>query len=271
MSAPANPQIGDIWQNRIWDGKKWQCEFPLLLDAPRDGNLYGRLNGTWQQAVSADGGEIAALTIDGQLDTNTLATASDAAVGGNLGVGGSANVDGNIVGNNDIQAQGALLAGPNGSASGQPRIMVLAQPYSFGFWSDGDNLQFGYGDANGVLDSPVTNAMMFVQTNGDLIINGSLIQSSDARGKTAIEPADVGLDVLQRLVPKRFSRIKKLGQAKELGLIAQEVRECLPEAVHENNTTLGIDPMALIALLINSVKELAGRVEMLEGSDRPRR
>lgn len=55
------------------------------------------------------------------------------------------------------------------------------------------------------------------------------------------------------------------GKNREMGVIAQEVQAAFPDAVVENEEgILMVDYPALVAALIESVKELADRVEALE-------
>ena len=58
-----------------------------------------------------------------------------------------------------------------------------------------------------------------------------------------------------------------------LGLIAQEVREVVPEVVTETATkegetepTLGVEYQKLVPLLIETIKELEARIETLENA-----
>jgi hypothetical protein len=110
--------------------------------------------------------------------------------------------------------------------------------------------------------------------------------TSDQRLKQNIEPLTLGLDILEKLQPKKFS-FKDDPETLEYGLIAQEVREVLAELgindetnlvfedssdeqlarlpEGESGPVLGVEYMKLIPILINSVKELQARVEYLEG------
>ncbi|MDQ4040240.1 MAG: tail fiber domain-containing protein [Actinomycetota bacterium] len=55
------------------------------------------------------------------------------------------------------------------------------------------------------------------------------------------------------------------GKNREMGVIAQEVQAAFPDAVAESEDgVLMVDYPALVAALIESVKELADRVEALE-------
>jgi len=59
------------------------------------------------------------------------------------------------------------------------------------------------------------------------------------------------------------------GKNREMGVIAQEVQAAFPDAVAENDEgVLMVDYPALVAALIESVKELADRVEALESRSR---
>ena len=49
-----------------------------------------------------------------------------------------------------------------------------------------------------------------------------------------------------------------------LGLIAQEVRETLPEVVRENGDMLSLDYNGIVATLLGAVNELTERVKFLE-------
>jgi endosialidase-like protein len=58
------------------------------------------------------------------------------------------------------------------------------------------------------------------------------------------------------------------GRNKEMGVIAQEVQSAFPDAVVEDEKgVLMVDYPALVAALIEAVKELAERVETLETRD----
>jgi hypothetical protein len=49
-----------------------------------------------------------------------------------------------------------------------------------------------------------------------------------------------------------------------VGVIAQEMREVVPEVVRDNDGTLSVAYGNLVGVLIEAVKELADRVEELE-------
>jgi hypothetical protein len=112
-----------------------------------------------------------------------------------------------------------------------------------------------------------------------------LVTASDERLKQNIEPLTLGLNIIEKLEPKKFEFKDEPGTI-EYGLIAQEVREALNTLGITDNTNLvfedesegnlsrlpegetgpvlGVEYMKLIPILLNSVKELQARVEFLE-------
>jgi hypothetical protein len=99
-----------------------------------------------------------------------------------------------------------------------------------------------------------------VHVNGDLRVDGAAVFQtqpvvvSDARVKTDVAPLT---NALERLLKIRGCSYKKNGVA-EVGLIAQEVAEVLPEAVKEVDGTLAVAYDAVIALLVEALREMAG-------------
>jgi hypothetical protein len=111
------------------------------------------------------------------------------------------------------------------------------------------------------------------------------ISASDERLKKNIEPLTLGLNIIEKLNPKKFEFRDEPGTV-EYGLIAQEVRDVLNTLGITDNTNLvfedesegnlsrlpegetgpvlGVEYMKLIPILLNSVKELQARVETLE-------
>jgi hypothetical protein len=102
---------------------------------------------------------------------------------------------------------------------------------------------------------------------------------SDKRVKTNIRPYETGLQELLQIEPKVFDYNGKAGfDAKiknNIGIIAQEVKDIIPETVktyeaklnendEENTELYNFDGHALTFALINSVKELSAKIESLE-------
>ena len=220
--------------------------------------------------------------IGGQLTANEMLCNGDLTVEGGTDIGGglevqqyincgpeSANVpagqgsitciNANVNQNENIgvmnQTAGALFVLHGGS------INIMAggdfQMYSTETWQGpGPDLTF---NINGTGDIAKANNGYF----SGAVTASNITASSDRRSKTNIQPADEGLDVVRKIHARRFQR----GRGVELGLVAQDVQGVVPDAVRRispDNSQLGIDVMAMIALLVNSVNELAEAVAELQ-------
>ena len=116
----------------------------------------------------------------------------------------------------------------------------------------------------------------------DVRVDGVFITGSDQRRKTNIEEITGALATVKQLTGKKFNVINRLGDLdpnkgtkKQFGLIAQECKDIIPEAVkfypdedtpNENGwaSAYSIDYPNLTALLINAIKELSAEVETLK-------
>lgn len=98
--------------------------------------------------------------------------------------------------------------------------------------------------------------------------NGWLVNTaSDARLKTHIIDLSYGLKEVLQLRPVKYNWLdtKKRGAQDEIGLIAQEVRQVIPEVVGVNSDdTLSLDDPKLIPVLINAIKELKDELDQLK-------
>lgn len=91
--------------------------------------------------------------------------------------------------------------------------------------------------------------------------------TSDEQLKAAIKPLRRGLDELKRMPPREFVKFpdkNHMGTGREeVGFLAQEVREVLPEAVWENSDGyLAVSPGQILALLARAILELDGRMAL---------
>jgi len=117
---------------------------------------------------------------------------------------------------------------------------------------------------------------MRLEDDGDLHVDGDVIAFSttvsDARLKDDVQTIENATDKVNQLrgVSYTWNEGSRKGQ-REIGVIAQEVEEVVPEVVHEkklpfvgDETYKTVDYEKLVALLIESNKELTARVEQLE-------
>lgn len=93
-------------------------------------------------------------------------------------------------------------------------------------------------------------------------VNGA-IQTSDVRNKRDIRAMNEGLAVIEKLKPKSF----KMNDEEKIrhGMIAQEVRQILPELVYGNNEDgYGLNYADFVPFLIKGMQELSEKVAQLE-------
>ena len=108
--------------------------------------------------------------------------------------------------------------------------------------------------------------LMTLSGSGNLTIAGSLTQNSDRRIKDNIAPITDALSKTCALQGSTYTRTDK-GQDKDkvhAGLIAQDVEAVLPEAVGEIDGIKTIDYSSVIALLVESIKDLKSEVNDLK-------
>jgi hypothetical protein len=123
---------------------------------------------------------------------------------------------------------------------------------------------------------------LFYNNKGPLGGLGPYVNLSDLRSKQpdSIKPTHYGLDTILKLDPVEYVRRSK-GEAKpvkEIGFVAQELREVLPEAVRvvgielpdgsggidDDEPSLGVSAETIVAVLCAAVKELSARMKHLE-------
>jgi len=104
-----------------------------------------------------------------------------------------------------------------------------------------------------------------VSVTGDMTASGNVTAYSDITLKENIETIPNALDKVLNLRGVEFDRIDKEDNPHEIGVIAQEVEEVIPEVVLTN--TEGIKSVAygnLVGLLIESIKELKAEINDLK-------
>lgn len=88
---------------------------------------------------------------------------------------------------------------------------------------------------------------------------GTLVNASDVRIKENINTLSYGLNEIMNFTPVTFNWIDKnqFGDRKNIGFIAQEIQQQVPELVSENNDGfLGVDYAKITPIIVKAIQEL---------------
>ncbi|MGT2508200.1 tail fiber domain-containing protein [Cupriavidus basilensis] len=104
-----------------------------------------------------------------------------------------------------------------------------------------------------------------MRCNGALVATVNVTYTSDGRLKEDVKPIEQALSKVERMRGVSYVRNDLEDRRRFVGVIAQEMRSVLPEAVQEGSDGyLAVDYGALSPVLIEALKELAARVRQLE-------
>ena len=198
------------------------------------------------------GAQNAGICVTGIVETSSsLTTGGCACIGGTLTsgaatIGGEANVSGNIIGTND------LTIGGNVEVNTDKLIVTGTCTKTSNNACVGGTLTVGG-------NTDVTGCITATQ---DIIA----FSSSDKRFKDDLNKICNTKDILNGLTGYSFKWNETSGrEGNDLGIIAQDVKEVLPEIVQEREDGyLAVDYPKLIPVLIEEVKRLSDEVEKLK-------
>ena len=104
-------------------------------------------------------------------------------------------------------------------------------------------------------------------TAGSIYATANITAYSDIRFKVKIQTIDNALDKVGSLRGVTYNRIDLPGMPRHTGVIAQELKKVLPEAVEEHEGgVLSVAYGNVIGLLIEAIKELREEVRLLKGA-----
>jgi len=103
-----------------------------------------------------------------------------------------------------------------------------------------------------------------INLTGSLYAWGNVTAFSDERLKKNIKKIDSALEKVKRMNGVTYERSDINDGVKHTGLIAQNVKEVMPEAVSESNGYLSVAYGNLVGLLIEAIKEQQETIEMLK-------
>ena len=226
------------------------------IDVIGDVDVTGNLNftgiTTFSGAIAAsDGATIdniqIGITANNEIDTTSGNLTIDSA-GGNTIIDDNLDVNGNVDINDTSQSTssttGALVV--DGGVGIAKNLNV------------GGNLSVG----------GTTNLNGDTDIDGDLCVTGDITAfcTSDQRLKDNVTPIDDPLAKVLSISGNTYDWNEKSGkEGHDVGVIAQEVLEVLPEAVRtRDNGYLAVDYQKIVPLLVEAVKELSAKVKDLE-------
>ncbi len=196
-------------------------------------------------------------------------------------IGGAVNIHGNknsaaqlakVALYNSGELHGGMLASNyelNLYAADKVTLMNLNNETFFTAWRDHAVLIYGTYRNNEMNWQADGNIVLYRNKNAVWNINNQI--TSDVRLKTDIKPLEgSSLEKVKQLNAKTYlwkDDLMGKGDKREIGLIAQEVAEVVPEVVSKMSRdadTLGVAYTQLVPLLVEAVKELSAKVESLE-------
>ena len=221
--------------------------------------------------LDADGNDIQ-IKNGGGGDTATITLADDAAF--TLAAPGDTTLD--IVGDLNIDVDGGDIVFKDGGTTAGSLDIATADTIKFkaGTTEEMRLTTSGLAVENGIYvgDASTAPTDNEVRAQGDI----TAFHSSDRRLKENITPITDALNKVSKINGVEFDwtdeHIEKRGgedgyfvRKHDVGVIAQEVLEVLPEVVREReDNTLAVDYERMVALLIEAVKDLKKEVEELK-------
>jgi hypothetical protein len=134
-------------------------------------------------------------------------------------------------------------------------------------------LAFG-GVEHGYLGASGSALYAYSVNGGYALLNSSSawVPGSDIKRKRNFEPYTKGLSAILGLEPKLYNMdFQEDGDEKQVGLVAQEVRDFIPHAYEENADFIGLNYNAIIVTMVKAIQEqqeviesLKSRIENLE-------
>ncbi len=117
---------------------------------------------------------------------------------------------------------------------------------------------------NGLLVQTPADKKTPVLINSDLIVTGSLYNTSDERLKNNI--TEINLEIANNLCelnPMHFTYKNENTNKKHYGLLAQDIEKVFPELVENNNINgyKTVNYQELIPLIIAKIKKMQGQID----------
>lgn len=229
------------------------------------GSALNSADGSIMNAISVnDDGSVSisreANGIIGFPDQNASGKDLTIKAGGNISSHGAGSFGGNLI----LRAGNANISGPSTGADTSPfenNVFIFAGDNVFG----GVNGTQRNGDVVFFAGHGQPERFRIRGNDGAVLHNGTVIHSSDRRGKTNIETISDALGTVLNLRGVTYDWKKELNkeQGTQYGFIAQEVEMIVPDLVGENSSDERkyLNYVGVIPLLVEAVKELHDTVD----------
>jgi len=200
--------------------------------------------GSYTVTISSLGGGTTAIIGQGSITQIASDGTNVRQVGGN-------NIVGNLTVSGTITSGGAISTASSLSVGSTSQGTISAD--NSYLYLKGPTIQFqnSSGTPIGTVDS-----------SGNLGMSGNVTAYSDANLKTDVTTISNALSLVNKMRGVNYTRIDS--GKRGVGVIAQEMQEVVPEAVHDTHGTLSVAYGNLVGILIEAIKELSDKVAALE-------
>jgi hypothetical protein len=106
-----------------------------------------------------------------------------------------------------------------------------------------------------------------VTITGNLTVNGTFSNPSDATLKTDVAPLSYGIEELLQVKPVSWRWGDRPGEGRRVGVVAQDLERVLPDLVVHDcdpDAPLGVDTLGLVPVLVRALQQEDARVRQLE-------
>ena len=166
----------------------------------------------------------------------------------------------------DVGYSGSCYIEANRTDSASSTILFGAGSNSTGIWSRVGTTNGGATHSSSPRQFTITmgsTVEFTMATNG--VMSGDFNDTSDVLFKKNIENHSYGLAAVNTLKPREFNwKRNTRPQGKQVGFIAQEVEEIIPEVVHGYDGAKSINGTGLISVLTKAIQELSQQVTDLK-------
>jgi hypothetical protein len=125
---------------------------------------------------------------------------------------------------------------------------------------------YNLGNACMGVNTSSTSSSYAMYVNGNVFATGDITAYSDARKKTNITTIDKALETVTKMRGVFYDKIGEESKGRQLGVIAQEVNQILPEAVTyaADVDEYGVKYGNIVGVLIEAIKEQQLQIEKLQ-------